>query len=369
MSEMETLVERFKLDGYVVVPAVLSADEVQMCRAGLHADLAALGIEHGDFSDSSRDRLLDLQCHSSGALPFYYSPWRLKHCACNLKLWAAVEQIWAATYVAGAAGFECPHRWPAGSAVAYLDAVGYRLPTIHAGPSERLGLGGLKWTQRALGAHIDISPSNPWGAQSSPHARKLLGGQSRWRPMQGFVSLTDSRGGVVLCAGFHNRFDEYFGHGRASNASAGTADVRADIDPEHTRLFNPLGGKQHRPIHRAMRPVEYSAGDAVLWDMRLPHGVTPEHSGHDTREVVYTSFLPPNEPNRRYAAAQYSALCCGRFPPDQQFGTSRIQRVGDGVVPGWRPDWSDSLDPAQLALLEVPVDPDWDVGSKRGMDH
>ena len=45
--ELTAWVESFREAGFVVIPHVLSREQVVECRAQLHADLAALGVQHG----------------------------------------------------------------------------------------------------------------------------------------------------------------------------------------------------------------------------------------------------------------------------------------------------------------------------------
>ena len=57
-----------------------------------------------------------------------------------------------------------------------------------------------------------------------------------------------------------------------------------------------LGGDRSLVARMELVPVE--PGCAVLWDWRTPHQTAAEHPGPDTREVVYTSFLPDIPINR-----------------------------------------------------------------------
>lgn len=53
----------------------------------------------------------------------------------------------------------------------------------------------------------------------------------------------------------------------------------------------------------------------VFWDNRLPHATAERLSGSDTREVVYTGFLPKVKPNEAYIIDQLAALKHNRPPP------------------------------------------------------
>ena len=80
--------------------------------------------------------------------------------------------------------------------------------------------------------------------------------------------------------------------------------------------FVALQGKKYASLVARMELVPVEPGCAVLWDWRTPHQTAAEHPGPDTREVVYTSFLPDIPINREYAEKQAAALLGGRYPPD-----------------------------------------------------
>ena len=122
------------------------------------------------------------------------------------------------------------------------------------------------------------------------------------------MALTDSTGGLEVARGFHKDFDRYFHRDPQQPPSLSG----------RSKLFTPLCGKKHAEVHGRMLHVPYEAGDAVVWDMRLPHATAAEHPGPDSREVVYTSFLPDLQPNREYMRQQLASLRDGSFPPDQQ---------------------------------------------------
>eukprot|EP00729_Bicosta_minor_P013054 gene13054-27903_t len=104
------LVDTFRRRGCAVLPGVLGAAAVEECRAGLHADLMALGIDHnaivaaaagmckeGGAMETGRNgggggsaavapvlsevtvrMLRRAQAHATGAIPLPFSSWRLK---------------------------------------------------------------------------------------------------------------------------------------------------------------------------------------------------------------------------------------------------------------------------------------------------
>ena len=56
------------------------------------------------------------------------------------------------------------------------------------------------------------------------------------------------------------------------------------------------------------------AGSLVLWDNRIPHATADTLAGNDTREVIYTAFLPAIPLNIAYGEEQWKRLC-RNYPP------------------------------------------------------
>jgi hypothetical protein len=82
----------------------------------------------------------------------------------------------------------------------------------------------------------------------------------------------------------------------------------------------------------------------VFWDNRLPHATAEHLSGWDTREVIYTGFLPRVKPNLGYSKKQFAALNSNRPPPAYQDGPESDE-------PGDRDYPMESLTGAQRVLL------------------
>jgi hypothetical protein len=100
-----SVVADYKANGFAVVPSVLSPDEVQACRDGLHASLLEQGIDYANLQNAeSLSRLRQFQAHQSGGLPFYYCDWQMQHCMGNLRLYEATKSIWEATWAKGMQG-------------------------------------------------------------------------------------------------------------------------------------------------------------------------------------------------------------------------------------------------------------------------
>lgn len=171
-------------------------------------------------------------------------------------------------------------------------------------------------------AHLDRDPVDPYllhvkpkpagGADKAAHgsisavaaaASPVASGLSKWRPIQAFVCLTDhfggDSGGLRAVSGFHKRIDAYFS-GKVSEGGG-----------EFFRMHH----HQHEPLQKACQPVVAPAGAMVFWDNRLPHATAAKLAGHDTREVVYTGFLPDVPLNRAYILRQLAAIRANRAPP------------------------------------------------------
>ena len=75
-----------------------------------------------------------------------------------------------------------------------------------------------------------------------------------------------------------------------------------------------------REDEKAMQRVKHipvKAGSAVFWDNRIPHANSYRNDSHLPRMVVYCSFLPDIEKNRRYMQRQLKAWKFGKPVLDQ----------------------------------------------------
>lgn len=105
-----------------------------------------------------------------------------------------------------------------------------------------------------------------------------------------------------------------------------------------------MNSVQHDALRRECRPVVAPRGSLVLWDNRMPHATAAKLAGSDTREVVYTGFLPDVPLNRAYCAQQLAAIRQNRPPPAYaETATETSDR-----------NWEETqLTPAQARLLGV----------------
>jgi hypothetical protein len=131
-----------------------------------------------------------------------------------------------------------------------------------------------------------------------------LGSLKKWRPIQGFVALTDhftaEDGGLKVVRGFHRQFQDFF----------------KDYDgPLEAGEFFRMNSVKYAKLQKQCEFVYAPAGSLVCWDNHIPHATCDLLSGNDSREVVYTSFLPDCDLNRQYAQDQWTALTKNRPPP------------------------------------------------------
>jgi hypothetical protein len=134
---------------------------------------------------------------------------------------------------------------------------------------------------------------------------------AKWRPIQCFVSLTDNleanTGGFEAAKGFHREFQQW-----AKNRPS-TIATHKNKDGSRTEIAIPaacvgeythIRPKEERAIMDRVYHVPVRRGSAVFWDNRIPHANAYKHNGTIPRTVVYCSFLPDVDLNRRYIENQ-----------------------------------------------------------------
>jgi hypothetical protein len=172
--------------------------------------------------------------------------------------------------------------------IPYLDRMGFRLPSWIPPSPEGVGPEG------GLSLHVDQNPFNPF---------LMSGGLSRltkWRPFQSFITISDhqmpNNGGLCVVDGFHKEAERFW--------SSCSEKVRAENK-------NNVGGEFYRMHHYGgLKCVQVLAppGSLVVWDNRLPHCTTTTCDNPLGRKVVYGSWLPPVEINRKYVERQRENL-------------------------------------------------------------
>ncbi len=71
----------------------------------------------------------------------------------------------------------------------------------------------------------------------------------------------------------------------------------------------------HTSLSKKLEPINASKGSLVFFDNRLPHATCAKLYGHDTREVIYFSFIPKIALNVAYNEQQIVNLRQNIPPP------------------------------------------------------
>lgn len=320
-------IETFKKDGLLVVEDVFSLEEIERIRENFHTHLdQSYGISHDKVlagDPKTLEKLGGARIKSPISNTFY-PRWKLLDVNLDERLFKITSQIWAETFAIKAPGFEHPlPKFNPDDGYLYIDRVCYRLPDY------------LR-EEGGLSPHLDRNPVDPYLLETRI-------GLPRWRPIQSFVSLTDQYGGAcggLRCVrGFHHEIDEYFKN----------LDEKSDGGE-----FYRLHAAKHKLLYELCQPVDAPAGSFVLWDNRLVHSTDPHHRSYDTREVLYTSFLPAGIPcNDKYVIDQLNEIEKNLLPPCYK------KRGGSGDDQGDR-DWElNELTSFQKKLLGFGLKKGW----------
>jgi len=270
-------------NGILVIENVFTDEEVTHIREGLHAQLQEHGMNH--------ERLLaGLDVPPSGtrlkseSASFFYRKWKLD-AQLNERVYRYAKDLLVRTYGQRIAGFDHPFG-TFNQVLAYMDRINYRLPDhIRA--------------EGGLGLHLDRNPIDPYLQNST--------GLKKWRPIQGLITLTDhygaNCGGLQVVRGFHKRIDDYFRSSRDDPIYA--------CGGEFTRLVS----KNHTALSKLLETIQAPLGSLIMWDNRLPHATCEHLLGNETREVIYTAYLPDVTLNRAYWQEQAKNLGKNIHPP------------------------------------------------------
>jgi hypothetical protein len=320
-------IAHFKAHGYVVVESVFSDEEVADMRAGLHADLAELGVDHDQILSGEAPPPSGVR-GKGPASNIFYSEWKLR-ATLGDRVYGLSKSLLNHTFSSGCEpGFEHP-LGASTDVLPFVDHVCYRLPDCIRAE------GGLE-------LHIDRNPRAPYAVR-------------RFRPVQSFISLVDhyggASGGLKLVPGFHTEYDDFF---RA--VATDSRSIKADPSHQHNAAEPPalsqnetfsgaahkaavegavmdsfdgeffrLHGRQYTRLQRLAMPLSIPRGAIVFWDNRLPHQTCELLAGHDSREVIYFSYLPAVPLNVTYARTQWEHVTKGLRPPIYCSPTDRDQ--------------------------------------------
>jgi hypothetical protein len=281
--------EDFYRDGVIVIENILTTEEVNIARNGLHSQLLPYGINHNEILDGRKklDPIFGARLKSPAA-EFFYAKWKLLDIQLNQNVYQSFNELLTKTYFTGTTNGFVHSMGKSDSMLAYIDRVCWRLPDHIR-------------SEGGLDLHLDRNPIDPYLLRSKN------GCLTKWRPIQAFVTLTDQyggeSGGLRVIKGFHHKIDEYF-NDRVDSSDLGTGGE-----------FYRMGGKSHVSLQKECQPIDAPAGSLVCWDNRLPHATCQKLTSHDSREVVYLSYLPNIELNKQYARKQWLAIKNNRIPP------------------------------------------------------
>ena len=307
LSELQ--LQEFREKGYLVVPNVLSADEVLEAHEGLRQSLLSRSVDPDNLSESAAGlSKLSSTGGSGGVLDIFYDEWKLKLNE-HPVIFSIMSDVWRASY--------CSHNdlfshifgdIDPDKGFMYIDRLCYRVPEDI---SQKFSGGKKRSLQRSLTPHLDCCPHKLYDFGDKPFPK--------WKPIQCFVALTDTlekdQGGFECCPGFHQQFNEWV----ASRLPSAPSD-----HPPCVGDFTPIRPVEDRGVISQFTHVPCRAGDIVFWDYRLPHANSRYNSSSTPRAVVYLGFLPCVSLNRAYAMEQLRRLASGEPPGDQWH--SSVQR-------------------------------------------
>lgn len=216
--------EDFQKYGYVVIENVLTQDEVSQARQSLHDTVyAQTGIHH------QGENWGDISARLKGpGMKMYYTRWKLD-IQLHQNAINSYNQLLQETWASGnKKGYEHPFGPINVQATKQMvDRVCYRLPDfVHS--------------EGGLSLHLDRNPLDPFLLTS--------GGIDKWRPLQGFICLTDhidsNSGGLKVVPGFHTLTDSYF----SEHASD---EVRKQCIGKRGEFFR-MGGKSYSKLQKQL---------------------------------------------------------------------------------------------------------------------
>jgi hypothetical protein len=298
-------IQCFQRDGVLVISNLFSYKEIQSLRSSFHQTLLEdYQVNIDDLAATAANlRRLSSTGGAGGILDHFISDWKL-----NLhqdeRIFAIYSQLWQHTWANPNPTSSYQH--PFGGfnprqGYIYLDRLCFRLPELYSRP---IGCLSKKHAiQRSLTPHLDCCPDSLFDNPNKEYPK--------WRPIQGFLALTDSlhpnEGGFEACLGHHLSFDTW---ARARRPSPGM--THAPCVGE----FSPIRPGEDQEILDRFQAIPCKAGDLVCWDYRIPHANARYNNAAYPREVVYLSYLPAIDRNHSFAFEQLRRYRAGLSPID-----------------------------------------------------
>ena len=317
LSDMQ--VKQFLREGYLVVEDVLTDDELETAIEGFRRTLWKMaGVDMNDLEGTGKHlSQLSSTNGSGGVLDIFYPAWKLQ-LQTNPKLFSIISQLWYAMYCRSSKyhlsdddddsteqvyrchpflSEELNDEFCCTTGYVHIDRVGYRLPTKLA---QQLGKSKKRPLQRSLTPHLDCCPDTFYDTSSNK--------KTMWRPIQCFVSFTDTEiantGGLELVPKFHRNFHQWIHHRRpTASDTAGSSNNNNNLHNHKSLCFGEythLRPMEDREVMKQIQHIPVKAKSMVLWDYRLPHANSYRNDCNIPRSVVYCSFLPNIPINRAY---------------------------------------------------------------------
>lgn len=308
----EEQIEEFINSGILVIPNIISNDEVQTILIGFSACLSKFGVDTNDLAKSSSSlSKLSSTNGSGGVLDIFYDSFKLPYSE-DVRIVGALQDLWSRTYATYTTGSEeSLFSHPFGpfdprQGYMYIDRVCYRVPSGDVANQSK-----KKQLQRPLGPHLDCCPHNMHKGR-------------KWRPIQAFIALTDTveenMGGFEACPGMHKDFYTW-----AANREGTNVGTDNEQPPPCVGDFTPIRPLEDRAVIERFRHIPCRAGDMICWDNRIPHANARLNLGTIPRQVIYIGLLPAIELNKQYAKDQLERYKRGELPVDQWHSQKGLQ--------------------------------------------
>jgi len=307
-------IDEFKRLGVLVIPSVLTNEEVDECCKGYYNSLLKHGCDVNNLEETAKSlSLLSSTNGSGGVLDIFYEDWKLRINE-HENIVSIMSDLWYHTYSTCNGIYHHPYgTFDSRKGYMYIDRVCYRVPDKIALPN---GVNKRKALQRSLTPHLDCCPHKMYDSNKE---------FPKWRPIQALISLTDTlepnHGGFEACLGLHSEFDDWIKRRLPTMDN----DNNKISDPPCVGEFTPIRPKEDKDIIDRFQYIPCKKGDMIVWDYRIPHANSRYNNSSVSREAIYIGLLPYIDMNRIYAEEQLKRFKQGLVPIDQWHEHQQLQ--------------------------------------------